>query len=147
MIFYLPKLSSLNDKLLIKNEIIKAYRFLIPLLLFITFIVYFNRGLIVRILFSPSFTKMESLFSYQLIGDFFKISSWILSINLLAEAKSKILILTEIIFSFSYVGFTYVLINKFGLRGAPFAYMLNYIFYFAILILIYRELLFIKVEK
>lgn len=142
MIFYLPRLSELNDNKLIRKEIFNTFRFLIPILLFLTIIIFLTKSYIIQVLFSKSFYEMKDLFLFQLIGDLFKIMSWILSINMLAKAMSKTFILVEIIFSASIVGFSILFVQYFGIVGTTVAYMLNYILYFILLLFIFRKLLF-----
>lgn len=141
MIFYLPRLSELKDTDLIRKEIINTFKFLFPILLILTITIFATKGLIIKILFSKSFLEMKSLFLYQLIGDLFKIMSWILSINMIAKAMSKTFIIIEILFSASIVGFSMLFVNQYGIIGATFAYMLNYILYFLTLVFIFRRIL------
>ena len=102
--------------------------------------------MIINILFTPKFQPMENLFLYQLIGDIFKIASWILSYLLIAKKMIKELILTEIIFNFLFVFFSYVFLNKFGLIGLPIAFALNYFLYLLCMIYIFRNILITKNE-
>ena len=145
-VYYLPKLSSLLDKKDLKHEIIYGYKVLFFPVLIITILIYSFRFNIINILFTPTFQPMENLFFYQLIGDVFKIASWILSYLLIAKKMIKELIVTEIIFSFLLVFFSYVFLNKFGLVGLPIAFALNYFLYLLCMIYIFRKILIIKNE-
>jgi PST family polysaccharide transporter len=44
---------------------------------------------------------MKPLFTYQLLGDFFKIGSWLLAYLMIAKALAKTFIITEILFAIS----------------------------------------------
>ena len=87
---------------------------------------------------------MSDLFSYHLIGDFFKINSWILAYLMLAKSKMKAYIFTEILFSFSLVLLSLFLIKKNGLIGVSMAYAINYFLYFIAMLVIYRKLILLK---
>ena len=72
---------------------------------------------------------MRIMFPYQLVGDFFKIMAWVLSFIMVAKSKTKLYIITELVFSGMFVTLSMIWIKKMGLIGASFAYMINYILY------------------
>ncbi len=138
-VYYLPKLSGLSDKNLIKKEIINGYKIILPTTTLILFSVYFVRNYIIEIAFSDSFYKMESFFIPQLIGDFFKIASWLLAFQMIAKAMVKMYILTEVVFSVLIVVLTHFLLNLYGGVGAIYAYMINYFVYFVTMLIIFNK--------
>ena len=143
-VYYLPKLSSLVSRSEIRNEVLNGYKIILPTVLIGCIIIYFFRFHVIELLFSKKFIVMESLFFWQLIGDFFKMASWILSFLLVAKAKTKIFIFTEIGFVFFYVTISYFFLKEFGLVGTTIAFALNYFIYFISMLLIFKKLLFKK---
>ena len=141
-IYYLPRLSEISDKFELRKEIFRSYKFIIPLLLFCFLVIYIFRRFIIRLLFTPDFFPMESLFGWQMAGDLFKIASWLLAFLMLAKAKTMLYITTEIIFSsiFLILGLFFVKIN--GIVGLTQAYLINYILYMIIMVIVFRKLLF-----
>ena len=139
--YYLPKLSSLRTKGELKSEIIYGYKVLLPFVLFSCVAIFFLRFFIVRVLYTSSFQPMAKLFLFQLVGDFFKISSWILSYIMVARSLTKLYIATEIIFSISYVIIGIVLLNYFGLIGITYAFAINYFLYLSIMIFTFKGIL------
>lgn len=127
--YYLPRLSEIKDKCELKKEIFRGYKILLPVTIAMACSIYFLREYIVLILFTPKFMPMKELFLFQLIGDVMKISSWLLAFLMLAKAMVRLFIISEIIFSFSFVGFTYFFVNHFGLAGITYAYSINYFLY------------------
>ncbi len=69
---------------------------------------------------------MKPLFIYQLLGDFFKIGSWLFAYLMISKAITKTFIATEIIFAASYVALSYYFINYFGIIGATYSFCINY---------------------
>jgi PST family polysaccharide transporter len=139
-VYYLPKLSELTAGSDIKREIKTAYKVIIPCLLVGLPCVYFGRFFIIRVLFSEEFYGMAGLFLWQLVGDFLKISSWLIAYLMHAKAMVRLFVLSEIIFSMLYVGCAIFLSRLMGLKGIVVGYGLNYLVYFvAIYILIYRK--------
>lgn len=139
--YYLPKLSSLKTDLELRKEVLKGYRLIIPTVFIGCTIIYFLRFFIIKVLYTNNFLAMENLFLWQLIGDFFKMSAWILSYLMLAKAMTKAYIITEIIFSFLYILLGYVFIIMFGLQGVTIAFAIAYIVYFLTMIWLFRKIL------
>jgi PST family polysaccharide transporter len=125
-VYYLPKLSELTNGSDIKREIKTAYKVIIPCLLAGLSCVYFGRFLIIQVLFSEEFYGMADLFFWQLVGDFLKISSWLIAYLMHAKAMVKFYILTEIVFSLLYVIFAFFLVQFIGLEGVLLGYSVNY---------------------
>lgn len=132
--YYLPRLSELKDTVLLRLEIINAYKIILPVLVFTSLTLFFFRKQIILLLFSAKFLILQDLLAYQLIGDFIKIASWILAYQMHAKALIKLFIYSEIIFTISYVLLSFLFINILGLEGAVIGYLVNYILYFVFII-------------
>ena len=140
--YYLPKLSSLKTDQELRTEIFKGYKIILPVVFFGCVIIFYLRFFIIRILYTPSFSQMETLFLWQLVGDFFKMAAWVLSYLMLAKAMVKIFIITEVIFTISYVVFGFFFVHHFKLLGITMAFAVNYILYFLTMLFIFRKLIF-----
>ena len=138
-VYYLPKLAEIKDKKILKDEVASAYQYIIPLLLFIFVVVFLSKGLIIKILFSEAFYPMQDLFLWQLTGDLFKISAWIIGYVLVSKSLTKLFIITEITFSTLYVVLAYFFISWNGVEGAVQAYLVNYICCFLFLLLVFKK--------
>ena len=140
--YYLPKLSSLKTDQELRNEIFNGYKIILPVVFFGCVIIFYMRFFIIRVLYTPSFSQMESLFLWQLVGDFFKMAAWVLSYLMLAKAMVKIFIITEVLFTISYVVFGFFFVHHFKLLGITMAFAFNYILYFLTMLFIFRKLIF-----
>lgn len=141
-VYYLPRLSEINGRLELRHEIFKAYKVIIPMLLVGFFIIYLLRYFIVRILFTPDFMPMTQLFAWQMAGDFFKISSWLLSYTMVAKAMTKAFMTTEIVFSALWLALGYIFARISGnVVGLCQAYLANYIIYMAVMVLMFKKLI------
>jgi PST family polysaccharide transporter len=143
-VYYLPRLSELHDRLSLHREIIKSYKVVASLLLVGLTAVYFLRSFVIRLLFSPDFAPMENLFLWQQLGDFFKISSWLLSILMVAKARTTLYVVTEIFGSlfFVLIGFLFMRYN--GVVGLTQAYFVNYVIYLLVMVIAFRKIVFCK---
>jgi O-antigen/teichoic acid export membrane protein len=128
-VYFLPKLSSLSDKSLIKNELIRGIKYVVPIAAVIAVIIYNLKEIVIYILFSDDFLEMAELFGWQLVGDVIKITSWFFGYLMIAKAKVKLYVFCEIGFSSLFLCLAVLLMNEFGLIGVTYAYALNYSLY------------------
>lgn len=137
-IYYLPRLSELSDMKELRNEIFRCYKAFIPLLLVICILIYLLRFFIIWLLFTPEFQPMEGLFTWQLAGDFFKISSWMLAYIMVAKAQTKMYISTEIVFTLLYMALAFACLRLNGIVGLVQGYFINYVLYMIAMSFLFR---------
>ena len=139
--YYIPKLSSIKTDFELRNEIFSGYKLVAPTVALSGFLIWFFRDLIITILYAPSFASMESLFACQMIGDFLKICSWLLGALMISKAMTRYFIATEMIAGVANLVLHIYFIEKFGLIGAPIAYMTLYALHLSAMIFIFRKIL------
>ena len=88
---------------------------------------------------------MECLFSWQLTGDLFKICSWLLSFIMVAKARIKLFITTEIVFTLLYVFLCFFFLRMNGIVGLVQGYLCNYIIYMIAMSVLFKNV--IKPQK
>lgn len=137
--YYLPKLADISDKKLVNKEILNGYKLIMPFVFISSLLIYLFRSFIIKILFAKSFGDMSGMFGWQFIGDFFKIASWIMAYLMLARAKTKIFVITEVIFGISFVLLSIICINLFGNNGTVIAFAGNYFLYFILFLFLYKK--------
>jgi len=128
-VYYLPKLSAITDPDRFKAELINAYRYLMPAVILSALAIYVLRDYVTLFLFTGDFAAANSLYAPQLIGDVIKIASFVLSYIMLAKALTFTFFLSELAFSAMYVGWVWVLTERYGLIGAMYAFIVNYVIY------------------
>ncbi len=143
-VYYMPRLSELSDKFELRREILKAYKLIVPMLIVGFTLIYLFRHLIITILFSSEFQPMENLFIWQLIGDFFKICSWLLAFLMVAKARMKAYITTEIVFALTFICLGFIFMRLNGVVGITQAYLINYILYLICMICLFYDIIFLK---
>ena len=135
-VYYLPRLSEIKSNRELKNEIKKGYKTILPVVAIMALLIWFCKKLVIQLLFTPAFSPMLPLFDFQLLGDFFKIGSWLLAYIMWAKGRVKMFIVTEITFSFMYVILSYVFLHFYGLTGATYAFCISYLLYWIAMIVI-----------
>jgi len=130
LVYYLPKLSSTHNGGELKYEIKKGFKFFVPIVVLLATCIFFCKSIIISLFLSEQFTAIKPFFLPQLLGDSFKILSFIYAYLVIAKAKVMYYIVSEILFIAIYVTCSLVFIGRFGTIGAVYAYMTTYILYF-----------------
>lgn len=141
-VYILPRMSEINDKWLLKCELVKYYKLIVPFLIISIILIYIFRHIIIYILYTSDFFPMEKFFAWQLIGDFFKITSWLLAYLMLAKAKTILFISSEIIFVMLRLVLSYIFVKLYGTIGLNIGYTINYVFYMFTMIFMFKETIF-----
>lgn len=130
---FMPRLSNMDDR----NSIVLLIRRYLVLMgiAFSIFgcLLYLMRDFVIRILFSEAFDGMSELFGWQLLGDFFRLSAYVVGFLGVAKAALKLYIAAEFVQSGLYVALSSVVLSQGGdLPGVLQAYALTYFIYFCI---------------
>lgn len=141
-VYYLPRLSEINDVNILREEIFTAFRLILPPLLFALIVVYLFRQPIIEIIYNPDFASMKYLFGYQLMGDFLKIASWLIAFQLLAKNMTLVYIITELLSGLIHVLISLYLIKNYGTIGAVAGYFTSYLAYLLMMMYVFRNTLF-----
>jgi O-antigen/teichoic acid export membrane protein len=130
--YFLPRLAELKHKSEIKKEMLQAYRYAIPVLILMGIAVFILRDWIIVLLFSREFLPMKEFFTFQLIGDVFKIAAYIGTYLAVAKARTKIYIVAEIYQASMLILLCIIFVDQFDAVGVTYAYCLNYLIYFVL---------------
>lgn len=141
-LYILPRFSEIDTIKEFRQEVFNFYKTILPIFGFILVVIYLLRSVIVSVVLSQEFKPVESLFLWQLLGDFIKVLSTVIAYQFLAKKMFWHYIITE---AFSvlilYVSSVYF-IDLFGVEGAVIAHFVNYVLYFAVILLIFYSSLF-----
>lgn len=138
-VYYLPRLAEIRTAPELKTEIIKVYRFVMPIVVVGAITIFLLRDFIIHTLFTPDFMPMRELFPWQLAGDVIKIGSWILAFIMIGRALVKLFVITEIFFNVSFFLLTWMFVSKWGLPGVAIAYTVNYSLYWVCMAYLFRH--------
>lgn len=141
MVYY-PRVSSIINKAdelkaFVKAFFWKASALSIPFLI----IVYLFRSEFLILFFNKGFTEAAWIFPYQLLGDFFKMSSWILAFLILAQSRTRLFVSSQFVFAIILLSATYYLIGVFGIEGFPMAYAFKQALYLIFVFYVYRKMI------
>lgn len=132
--YFLPKLALLKSKKAVLNEIQNTAKVVMPIVIVLAIAVYLLRDIAISLVFTEAFRPARNLFAVQLMGDVIKILAWLYAYPMLAQGATNWFVATEVFFSFSFILLAFLLVNKYGVNGANWAYLGNYLLYFIILL-------------
>jgi O-antigen/teichoic acid export membrane protein len=130
---FMPRLSAMDNRNLI---VLLIRRYLVVIgIAFSIFgcLLYLLRDFVIRMLFSEAFDGMNELFGWQLLGDFFRVSAYVIGFLGVAKAAIKLYVAAEFVQSGLYVALSSVVLSQGGdLSGVHQAYALTYFIYLCI---------------
>ena len=133
-LYVLPKYAKIKSLETFKVELVKIYKFVIPVFCFLFLGVFIFRIFIIKLLYTNEFLPMAQLFKWQLFGDLIKIIAVVLAYQFIAQKKWKLFIITEAVsYALLYI-FGVYFVNKMGVEGIVFAHFLRYVIYLIIII-------------
>jgi O-antigen/teichoic acid export membrane protein len=127
---YMPRLSILDDRSAIVREVRRNLLIIGVAFAGFACILYLVRESVIRLLFSAAFDGMSTLFGWQLLGDFFRVSSYVIGFLGVAKAAVKLYVAAEFVQSGLYAALSSaVLAQGGGLPQVVQAYALTYFVY------------------
>jgi PST family polysaccharide transporter len=112
---------------------------IVPIVVVLLLAIFIFKYWMIILLADESFLPAQSLFRYQLIGDFFKVCAQVLSFALVARAKVWTVIVIDVLAIVVQIVLTYFLVDRFGVDGAAMAYMFLFILYFITFVIIFKR--------
>ncbi|MDR7281950.1 PST family polysaccharide transporter/antigen flippase [Pseudomonas corrugata] len=131
--YFMPMISRLD----IKRDIgLVTLKFAILLILVFGFgagTLYYGRAFFIPLILSSSFSDLDDVIIFQLVGDFFKVLSYVIGFVAVAKAATKIYIAAEVLQNILFLLFSLSMLSVFpGAKGVMIGYAVSYIIYFLI---------------
>jgi len=127
-LYVIPKFAGIYTGSAFKKEVFSIYKTLLPIFGVGMILVYLLRNVIIELLY-PGLVEMEPLFKWQLFGDFIRLASLVLAHQFLAKKMVRNFIFTEILSLSLFSGFSYVLVQDYGVEGVVIAHFIRYVIY------------------
>ncbi len=131
--YYMPKLSELGPGRQQLRYMIGAMQRLLPLVAACIAVIWLLGSPLISLLFSDKFLPARELLTYQLIGDFFKIGSFIMGYVVVANAWLRWSILGDIAQATLFFALAWILSSHHQALGASIGYAACYLLYFTVL--------------
>jgi O-antigen/teichoic acid export membrane protein len=141
IVYFIPTLSSINETPELVREIRKGFKRIIPLMIFISGGIWLCKDLIISILLAESFRPMRDLFTFQMMGDVFRISAAILGYLIASKAMFRSGLKADLSFHAILILSSYFFLIHYGLIGMSYAYALSTLLYLMIYLFIFKDLM------
>ncbi|WP_298902679.1 O-antigen translocase [uncultured Psychroserpens sp.] len=143
-LYILPRFSQINTSMGFRKEVFSFYKTIVPLFFVGLVIIYFLRSFIINLVFDKDFQPVTDLFLWQLLGDFIKVLSLVISYQFIAKKMVWHYIIVETLAIATILVTSIICIDYYGLIGVVKAHFVSYLIHFAILLFIFRKSLFGK---
>lgn len=131
--YYMPKLSELGPGTKQIGYVKDAMKRMLPLLALCVTVIWYLRTYLITMLFSKEFLLAADLFTFQLIGDFFKIGSFMIGYVVVANAWTRLSIIGDIMQASMFYCIALILSSMYQIKGVSIGYAISYILYFIII--------------
>lgn len=144
MVYY-PKIASLLPKPAALRSYVRTVLLLLVPVVGVGLLLFgLLRDFFIRLLFQEEFLAARDLLDFQLLGDFFKMVSWIFSYLIAVQARVKLYVITELASGAVYVALVSWLLPVMGLEGLPLAHAVQYGLYLLFFLYWFRSYFFTR---
>lgn len=142
LMYVLPKITAQTDNVFYRSQVVEYVKKIMPLFAVFLIVLFLLRKYAILVLLSPEFTSIETLFGWQLMGDFFRAMTLIFSIYFHARRLAVPYITIDALLIVLLFTLTTVFVDSYGLIGAVKAHFISYFIYFIVTVFWLRKTLF-----
>lgn len=138
--YYLPTLSAAAESTRRSDLIRRVFRLETMVLVPLITATITLKPVVVRLLYSADFLAATGIMRWMLIGDYFKVTSWVLAYTMLAFADVRTLLWTELVWSgLNVAGAAFSILALNSLEGVGVTFLAVYALYFGFALLYTRR--------
>lgn len=142
MVYY-PRVAALvKQPEALRRYVRQVFFMLVPAIALGLLLFYVLQRWFIILLFNASFLPGAYLLDYQVLGDFFKMSAWILSYLMMAQARTGLYVVVQVIAAALYLLVLFWLVNKYGLPGVTMAHCVSFGLFLVFNLIFFRKLIF-----
>ncbi len=146
-VIYFPKIASLlSEPRQLRQFVFQIISWFVPIIIIGLCIVYVLRKELMVFFFNESFLAASNFVLWQVVADALKLASFFFVFITNAEGRTKLFLILDASSAIVSVVFSFAFAKIMGIEGLLVAQVVRYVFYLAILIFVYRKLIWMKVE-
>ena len=131
--YFMPTISRLDNKREIGRITIKLLISMMLLFSIGASVFYVGRNFLIPLILADSFDALGDVIVYQLLGDLFRVSSYVIGFIAVAKAATKIYIAAELLQNGLFLLFAMLMLHLYGdIRAVMISYAATYIIYFIV---------------
>lgn len=142
-VYFMPMVSEKNKVSEITPLVFKFMKLVMVIFVLGGTVFFSLRQYVIPLLLSPEFSELEGLVKYQLLADFFRVITYVISFVVVARAALKIYLLSELTQGLVFCSLSLFFLNSgLGVEGAFIANLIMNVIYFAVSVfgfVIYRR--------
>lgn len=139
-VYFFPKISNLKTIQEVNKELSFALKIFLSATIIAGLVTFLLQDFIIYIALTKKFLPINKILYIQIIGDVFLIAKMLFSMVLLSRDKTKIMMLSEIIFTAIYIGLNFIFISEFqSLKSLIWAYPIFTFLYCLTLVFIHNK--------
>ncbi|MBT8324231.1 MAG: O-antigen translocase [Winogradskyella sp.] len=141
-LYIIPRFAEIHTRSEFRKEVWNFYKSVMPVFAVMLVTIFLIRNVIINVIFTPEFRQVESLFAWQIAGDFLRVLSMVIAYQFLAKKMFTHFIILEIfLFVILYFSSIYF-IDLYGIQGAVIGHCFSYFLHFLIVLLLFSSSLF-----
>ncbi len=141
IVYFIPRLSAIEDTQELVHEMRKSFKRIVPLIILITGTIWICKDLIISILLAESFRPMRQLFTFQMLGDVFRVTAMIMAYLIASKAMFRSGLKADLSFHLVLITSTYFMVKAYGLIGVSYAYAMSTFIYLLIYMYTFKDLI------
>ncbi|HEY0970492.1 MAG TPA: oligosaccharide flippase family protein [Gemmatimonadales bacterium] len=137
--YYLPVLSQARDERERSQIVRRVFRLVTIALVPVITAVVVLKPLIIRVLYSGEFVAAGTIMEWMLLGDYLKVSAWVLAMPMLSTADMRPFLWAELAWSLLLVVASYLLASATGVpESIGMAFTMSYLLYLVLVVNLVR---------
>ena len=142
MVYYTHLAGLLPKPEAMRSFVRRSFFMVVPLVGVGLAIFYLFSDFFIALLYAREFLEARYLLDYQLLGDFFKLSSYVLSSIISVQASVRLFLITQGVSGIFYMLLLAILVEYLQLEGVTIAHAIRYGLFLLFHIIYFRKILF-----
>lgn len=132
-VYFMPLVVKLKGNKELSSTVVRFVAIVMVVFLVGALVLYLFRSMLIPLLLSHDFSALEELIQYQLIGDFFRVSSYVVGFVVIAKSSLKIYLFSEVVQGLLFMTLCSLFLSQgMALKGVFIAHIIMNMVYFAV---------------
>jgi polysaccharide transporter, PST family len=142
MVYYPRLVALINEPTALRRYVRTMFYAVVPVIGLGLLLFYVLKNYFIIWLFNETFLPGAYLLDYLVIGDWFKMSAWLLSYLMMAQTRTKLYIFVQVVAALIYILLLFWLVGQYGLPGVTMAHGASFGLFLVFNLCYYRKLIF-----
>ena len=136
--YFMPIVSRLENKVEIGRITLKFLIAVVSLFSLGAVVFFVCRDFLIPLILADSFKALSDVLMYQLLGDLFRVSSYVVGFVAVAKAATKVYIAAELLQNILFLLLSLLMLHLLGdMKAVMIAYAISYFVYFCIVVVFF----------